>query len=167
MSDSVTHGLSPTRLLCPGDSPGKNTGMDCHALLQESPRKLEKNFDTRPFSKSTKSISGCGTQQLGFLKFPSDFNETQRLKTTDKGENANREEKEASTLWCVRGWSVIGLQRWKVKAKGTASLAVPRNWFLSWLTSRRGQFAYSICKGLFSVADGEHRMTLEFQNVKS
>ena len=28
------HGLSPTRLLCPGDSPGKNTRVGCHALLQ-------------------------------------------------------------------------------------------------------------------------------------
>ena len=24
----------PTRLLCPWDSPGKNTGVGCHALLQ-------------------------------------------------------------------------------------------------------------------------------------
>ena len=30
----VTHGLQPTRLLCPWDSPGKNTGVGCHALLQ-------------------------------------------------------------------------------------------------------------------------------------
>ena len=29
------YGLWLTRLLCPWDSPGKNTGMDCHALLQE------------------------------------------------------------------------------------------------------------------------------------
>ena len=28
------HGLSPTRLLCPRDSPGKNAGLGCHALLQ-------------------------------------------------------------------------------------------------------------------------------------
>ena len=27
-------GLYPTRLLCPWDSPGKNTGMGCYALLQ-------------------------------------------------------------------------------------------------------------------------------------
>ena len=27
------HGLSPTRLLCPGDFPGKNTGVGCHSLL--------------------------------------------------------------------------------------------------------------------------------------
>ena len=26
------HGLQPTRLLCPWDSPGKNTGEDCHSL---------------------------------------------------------------------------------------------------------------------------------------
>ena len=28
------HGLQPTRLLCPWDSPGKNTGVGCHAFLQ-------------------------------------------------------------------------------------------------------------------------------------
>ena len=28
------HGLYPTRLLCPWDSPGKNTGVGCHFLLQ-------------------------------------------------------------------------------------------------------------------------------------
>ena len=35
MSDSLwTHGLPPTRLLCPRDSPGKNIGVGCHTLLQ-------------------------------------------------------------------------------------------------------------------------------------
>ena len=35
MSDSLLpHGLQPTRLLCPWDSPGKNTGVGCHFLLQ-------------------------------------------------------------------------------------------------------------------------------------
>ena len=35
MSDSLgPHGLYPTRLLCPWDSPGKNTGMGCHTLFQ-------------------------------------------------------------------------------------------------------------------------------------
>ena len=34
-SDSLQpHGLQPTRLLCPRNSPGKNTGVGCHALLQ-------------------------------------------------------------------------------------------------------------------------------------
>ena len=28
------HGLYPVRLLCPGNSPGKNTGVGCHFLLQ-------------------------------------------------------------------------------------------------------------------------------------
>ena len=28
------HGLQPARLLCPWDSPGKNTAVGCHALLQ-------------------------------------------------------------------------------------------------------------------------------------
>ena len=35
MSDSVQpHRWQPTRLYCPWDSPGKNTGVDCHFLLQ-------------------------------------------------------------------------------------------------------------------------------------
>ena len=35
MSDSLRpYGLKPTRLLCPWDSPGKNTGVVCHALPQ-------------------------------------------------------------------------------------------------------------------------------------
>ena len=29
-----SHRLLPARLLCPGDSPGKNTGVGCHFLLQ-------------------------------------------------------------------------------------------------------------------------------------
>ena len=37
MSDFLwPHGLQPTRLLCPWDFPGKNTGMGCHSLLQGS-----------------------------------------------------------------------------------------------------------------------------------
>ena len=35
VSDSLRlYGLYPTRLPCPWDSPGKNTGVGCHALLQ-------------------------------------------------------------------------------------------------------------------------------------
>ena len=35
VSNSVRpYGLWPTRLLCPRNSPGKNTGVGCHALLQ-------------------------------------------------------------------------------------------------------------------------------------
>ena len=35
VSDSLRpHGLQPTRLLCPWDSPGRNTGVSCHFLLQ-------------------------------------------------------------------------------------------------------------------------------------
>ena len=35
MSNSLRpYGLEPTRLLCPWNSPGKNSGMGCHSLLQ-------------------------------------------------------------------------------------------------------------------------------------
>ena len=43
MSDSVRpHRQQPTRLLCPWDSPGKNTGVGCHFLLQCMKVKSEK-----------------------------------------------------------------------------------------------------------------------------
>ena len=39
MSDSLRlHGLQPTRLFCPWDSPGKNAGADCCAHLRGSSR---------------------------------------------------------------------------------------------------------------------------------
>ena len=34
LSESVTHGLSPTRLFCPLDSLGRNTGVGCQSPLQ-------------------------------------------------------------------------------------------------------------------------------------
>ena len=35
MSDSLPlGGTAPLKLLCPWDSPGKNTGVGCHAILQ-------------------------------------------------------------------------------------------------------------------------------------
>ena len=35
VSDSLRpYRLQPTRLLCPWSSPGKNTGVSCHAFLQ-------------------------------------------------------------------------------------------------------------------------------------
>ena len=32
--DPMEYGMQPARLLCPGDFPGKNTGVDSHFLLQ-------------------------------------------------------------------------------------------------------------------------------------
>ena len=51
MSDSVRpHRRQPTRLPCPWDSPGKNTGVDCHFLLQcmkvKSEREVTQSFPT-------------------------------------------------------------------------------------------------------------------------
>ena len=35
VSDYAARGSLPTRLLCPWNSPGRNTGVGCHVLLQE------------------------------------------------------------------------------------------------------------------------------------
>ena len=54
---SWPHGPWPTRLLCPWDSAGKNTGVGCHFLLQEmlltqrsDPRLLHRQASSLPLS---------------------------------------------------------------------------------------------------------------------
>ena len=42
-----SHGLSPVRLLCPWDSPGKNTGAGCHFLFQGIFPTQDSNADLR------------------------------------------------------------------------------------------------------------------------
>ena len=48
------HGLKPARLLCPWDSPGKNTGVDCHALLQG----IFPNRGIKPTSLMSPALAG-------------------------------------------------------------------------------------------------------------
>ena len=58
MSDSLQpHRLKPYRLLCPWDFPGKNTGVECHSLLQgiftpqgSNPHLLHWQADSSPLS---------------------------------------------------------------------------------------------------------------------
>ena len=58
MSDSVQpHRRKPTRLLCPWDSPGKNTGVGCHFLLQCMKVKSESEL-----------AQSCPTQRLQGLQ---------------------------------------------------------------------------------------------------
>ena len=58
-SDSLRpHGLLPTRLLCPWDFPGKNTGVGCHALLQGIFPALGLQADSLPLGRPTQH-HGC------------------------------------------------------------------------------------------------------------
>ena len=52
MFDSVrSHGQQPTRLLCPWDSPGKNTGVGCHFLLRSISIKRQSIFTSPGLGK--------------------------------------------------------------------------------------------------------------------
>ena len=69
-------GLQPTRLLCPWDSPGKNTGVGCHVLLHKTLRiplwsvfTLKPSFKDRPallrkISEITESTPELPNQNL-------------------------------------------------------------------------------------------------------
>ena len=83
MSDSVRpHKRQPTRLLCPWDSPGKNTGVGCHFLLQcmkvESEREVAQScltlsdpMDCSPPGSSAHGIFQARVLEWGAIAFSS------------------------------------------------------------------------------------------------
>ena len=87
MSDSVRpHRRQPTRLLCPWDSPGKNTRVGCHFLLQcmnvKSEREVAQSCptlrDPMDCSLPGSSIHGISRQEYwSRLPFPSPGNTAQ------------------------------------------------------------------------------------------
>ena len=82
MSDSVRpHRRQPIRLLCPWDSPGKNTGVGCHVLLQCIKVKSERDvtqscptlsdpMDCSLPGSSTRGIFQARVLEWGAIAFP-------------------------------------------------------------------------------------------------
>src|SRR5574337_1245121 len=69
MSDSMRpHRRQPTRLPCPWDSPGKNTGVGCHFLLQCMKVKSESKV-----AQSCRTLSDPMGLQPTRLLYPWDF----------------------------------------------------------------------------------------------
>ena len=70
MSDSVRpHRRQPTRLPCPWDSPGKNTGVGCHFLLQCMKVKSESEVpQSRPTLGDTMDCSAPGSSIRGIFQ---------------------------------------------------------------------------------------------------
>ena len=77
---SQSHGLWPTRLLCPRNSPGKNTGVGCHFLLQRMKVKsasevaqscptLSDPMDCSPPSSYTHGIFQARVLEWGAIAF--------------------------------------------------------------------------------------------------
>ena len=97
MSDSVQpHRQQPTRFLCPWDSPGKNTGVGCHFLLQcmkvksesevaQSCPTLRDPMDCSPPDSSVHGIFQAGVLEWGATAFSGFFSRAQLLSfsTTD------------------------------------------------------------------------------------
>ena len=77
MSDSLQHhGLRPTRLLCPWDFPGKDTGVGCHFhlhLRHKNSEKKKKNnkiktdfkMEITAFITATQESDAMGTRIIG------------------------------------------------------------------------------------------------------
>ena len=69
LSDSVQpHRRQPTRLPCPWDSPGKNTGVDCHFLLQHM--KVKSESEVAQSCLTLRDLMDCslpGSSVIGLL----------------------------------------------------------------------------------------------------
>ena len=83
MSDSVRpHRQQPTRLPCPWDSPGKNTGVGCHFLLQCVKMKSLSHFRllATPWTAAYQAPPSMGLSRQGHwsgLSFPSPMHESE------------------------------------------------------------------------------------------
>ena len=70
MSDSLlSHGLQPTRFLCPWDFPSKNTGVGCHFLLQEIFPPQGLNPDLLHCRQTLYHLSHQGSHTVGWRKW--------------------------------------------------------------------------------------------------
>ena len=97
MSDSVQpHGRQPTRLLCPWDSPGKNTGVGCHFLFQclkvksesevaQSCPTLSNPMDCSPPGSSVHGILQARVLEWGAIAFPTYKSRGLKKKKTPHG----------------------------------------------------------------------------------
>ena len=63
----MSHRWQPTRLLCPWDSPGKNTGVGCPFLLQSM--KVKSMPGTSVFTSSETDISGTFWGHIKGVKY--------------------------------------------------------------------------------------------------
>ena len=98
MSDSVwPQRRQPIRLPCPWDSPGKNTGVGCHFLLQCMKVKIEREVAQScptlrdPTDCSLPGFSICGIFQARVLEWVANI-----LNNTSCQEHANRNHNEVS-----------------------------------------------------------------------
>ena len=109
MSDSVRpHRQQPTRLPRPWDSPGKNTGVDCHFLLQrvkvKSEREVTQSCSTLPDpmdcslpGSSTHGIFQARVLEWGAIAFSSiKLENLKYLENVPCGLINNREQKSQS-----------------------------------------------------------------------
>ena len=65
------HGLKPTRLLCPWDSPGKKTGVGCHDLLQGIVPSQGSNPGGLHFKRILYHLSHQGSPEQSLKSLPS------------------------------------------------------------------------------------------------
>ena len=107
MSDSVRpHRQQPTRLPCPWDSPGKNTGVGCHFPLQRMKGKRESEVTqscpslSDPMDCSPPGSSVHGIFQARVLEWGASAFSSMDVSWTIK--KAEHQRIDAFELWCWR-----------------------------------------------------------------
>ena len=100
MSDSVRpHGLQPTRLLRPWDSPVKNTGVGCHFLLQCMKVESESSNASKVMLKILQGFSNMWTGNFQMFKLVVEKAEEPEIKLpTSAGSSKKQESSRKSSI---------------------------------------------------------------------
>ena len=93
-NSSQAHGLQLARLLCPWDSPGKNTGVVCHALLQEMILIQGSNLHLLHWQAYSLPLSHQGSPTTG-----SNFVHLQKQKHQPSGQAFGLQKKSLAWAW--------------------------------------------------------------------
>ena len=122
MSDSVrSHRQQPTRLPCPWDSPGKNTGVGCHFLLQcmkvksesevaQSCPTLRDSMDCSPPGSSAHGIFQARVLEWGAIAFSgTTLHQSKCLKIANV-KDVEKREPSYTVGWNVSWYSHYGKQ---------------------------------------------------------
>ena len=117
MSDSVRpHRQQPTRLPLPQDSPGKNTGVGCHCLLQcvkveseseaaQSCPTLSDPTDWNPLGSSVRWIFQARVLEWGAIAFSDTDLHFEKIYARSRGDSLpNARVKSRQSMLSFKGW---------------------------------------------------------------
>ena len=121
------YGLWPSRLLCPWDSPGKNTGIDCHVLLQRI-------FPTQGSNQRLLSLLHWQVGSLPFATWEA-WDTVRRININFFGKPLECFEQERCLIWFINCCSVAKLYLTLCDPMNCSTPGFPLHYFMEFAQS--------------------------------